>query len=202
MLEYQRVPQEREREVPDRKPPPEWPSAGVVEYRSVWMRYRDGLPPVLKTRRGRGWVRWEGVGLCRAARAASPSACCTSSPPRRRAGSRPLPGLWCRAQGVTFAVGSAEKVGRWAWWATRVRVSRAGRHVRGGQARRRWEGGHGGPPGLGCRAQGVTFAVGSAEKVGRWAWWATRVRVSRAGRHIRGGQRGEGGKVGMVGHQG
>ena len=45
-------------------------------------------------------------------------------------------------------------------------VSRAGRHVRGGQARRRWEGGHGGPPGLGCRAQGVTFTVGSAEKVG------------------------------------
>jgi len=142
MLEYQRVPQEREREVPDRKPPPEWPSAGVVEYRGVWMRYRDGLPPVLKARRGRGWVRWEGVGLCRAARAASPTACCTSSPPRRRAGSRPLPGLWCRAQGVTFAVGSAEKVGRWAWWATRVRVSRAGRHVHGGQ---RGEGGHRGP---------------------------------------------------------
>ena len=51
MLEYQRVPQEREREVPGRKPPPEWPTAGVVEYRAVWMRYRDGLPPVLKARR-------------------------------------------------------------------------------------------------------------------------------------------------------
>lgn len=48
MLEYQRVPQERAREVPEHKPPPEWPSEGVVEYRDVWLRYREGLPPVLK----------------------------------------------------------------------------------------------------------------------------------------------------------
>ena len=48
LLEYQRVPQERPREVPEHKPPPEWPSEGVVEYRDVWLRYREGLPPVLK----------------------------------------------------------------------------------------------------------------------------------------------------------
>lgn len=48
MLEYQRVPQECAREVPEHKPPPEWPSEGVVEYRDVWLRYREGLPPVLK----------------------------------------------------------------------------------------------------------------------------------------------------------
>ncbi len=50
MLEYQRVPQEAAREVPGRKPPQTWPAAGVLEYRGVWMRYRDGLPPVLKVR--------------------------------------------------------------------------------------------------------------------------------------------------------
>ena len=48
MLEYQRVPQESAREVPEHKPPPEWPGEGVVEYRDVWLRYREGLPPVLK----------------------------------------------------------------------------------------------------------------------------------------------------------
>lgn len=51
MLEYQRVPQEAAREVPGRKPPPAWPAAGELEYRDVWMRYRDGLPPVLKVPR-------------------------------------------------------------------------------------------------------------------------------------------------------
>ena len=52
MLEYQRVPQERAREVPEHKPPPEWPSEGVVEYRDVWLRYRERLPPVLKVCHG------------------------------------------------------------------------------------------------------------------------------------------------------
>lgn len=50
MLQFQRVPQEKQREIPDRKPPPEWPTQGVVEFRDVWMRYREGLPPVLKAR--------------------------------------------------------------------------------------------------------------------------------------------------------
>ena len=50
MLQFQRVPQEKERDIPDRKPLPEWPTQGVVEFRDVWMRYREGLPPVLKAR--------------------------------------------------------------------------------------------------------------------------------------------------------
>ena len=60
MLQFQRVPQEKQREIPDRKPPPEWPMQGVVEFRDVWMRYREGLPPVLKARVHTSYV-WAGM---------------------------------------------------------------------------------------------------------------------------------------------
>ena len=35
-------------DIPDRKPPPSWPQRGEVVMKDVTMRYRDGLPKVLK----------------------------------------------------------------------------------------------------------------------------------------------------------
>jgi ABC-type multidrug transport system fused ATPase/permease subunit len=39
--------QEAPHEIPDMKPPPEWPAHGAIEFRNVSMRYRPGLPTVL-----------------------------------------------------------------------------------------------------------------------------------------------------------
>ncbi len=50
ILEYHQLPQEKAREIPDKSPAPAWPTEGVIQYRDVWMRYREGLDPVLKVR--------------------------------------------------------------------------------------------------------------------------------------------------------
>ncbi|KAF8972122.1 P-loop containing nucleoside triphosphate hydrolase protein [Flammula alnicola] len=39
--------QEAPHEIPDRKPPPEWPAKGAIEFKDLSMRYRPGLPNVL-----------------------------------------------------------------------------------------------------------------------------------------------------------
>ncbi|KAF5327366.1 hypothetical protein D9619_004466 [Psilocybe cf. subviscida] len=39
--------QEAPHEIPDKKPPPEWPAHGAIEFKNVSMRYRPGLPMVL-----------------------------------------------------------------------------------------------------------------------------------------------------------
>ena len=48
ILEYHKLPQEKPQEIKDRSPPPAWPTQGVIRYQDVWMRYREGLDPVLK----------------------------------------------------------------------------------------------------------------------------------------------------------
>ncbi|TFK93972.1 ABC protein [Polyporus arcularius HHB13444] len=51
MLEYSRqeqLPQEAPHEIPDHKPPADWPVEGAIEFKDVVMRYRAGLPFVLK----------------------------------------------------------------------------------------------------------------------------------------------------------
>ena len=48
ILEYNQLPQEKARDIPDMSPPPAWPTKGVIQYQDVWMRYREGLDPVLK----------------------------------------------------------------------------------------------------------------------------------------------------------
>ncbi|PCH42435.1 nucleoside triphosphate hydrolase protein [Wolfiporia cocos MD-104 SS10] len=51
VIEYSRkgrIEQEASHEIPDRKPLPEWPSQGAIEFKNVGMRYRAGLPLVLK----------------------------------------------------------------------------------------------------------------------------------------------------------
>lgn len=35
-------------EIPETRPPVEWPSGGAIEFKNVVMRYRPDLPPVLK----------------------------------------------------------------------------------------------------------------------------------------------------------
>jgi len=40
--------QEAPHEIPERKPDPEWPANGALEFQNVVMRYREGLPFVLK----------------------------------------------------------------------------------------------------------------------------------------------------------
>lgn len=42
------VEKEAPHEIPDMKPPAAWPSSGEIQMRDVVMRYRPGLPPVLK----------------------------------------------------------------------------------------------------------------------------------------------------------
>jgi ABC-type multidrug transport system fused ATPase/permease subunit len=39
--------QEGLHEIPERKPHPEWPEAGAIEFKDLEMRYRPGLPNVL-----------------------------------------------------------------------------------------------------------------------------------------------------------
>ena len=51
MVEYSRsesLPQEAPHEISATKPPTEWPSQGAIEFKDVTMRYRPGLPLVLK----------------------------------------------------------------------------------------------------------------------------------------------------------
>ena len=40
--------QEAPHDIPDRKPAPEWPANGAIDFQDVKMRYRPGLPFVLK----------------------------------------------------------------------------------------------------------------------------------------------------------
>ena len=42
------IAQEAPHEIPDKKPPPEWPQSGAVEFKNIVMQYRPGLPCVLK----------------------------------------------------------------------------------------------------------------------------------------------------------
>jgi ATP-binding cassette subfamily C (CFTR/MRP) protein 1 len=42
------IPQEAPHEIEDRKPPPQWPEHGAVEFKDVKMSYRPGLPDVLR----------------------------------------------------------------------------------------------------------------------------------------------------------
>ena len=43
-----RIEQEAPHEIKDKKPPKEWPASGAIEFKDVVMRYRPGLPFVLK----------------------------------------------------------------------------------------------------------------------------------------------------------
>ena len=52
VLQYSRgdvIDQEAPHEIPDSKPAPEWPAKGAIEFKDVTMRYRPGLPLVLKS---------------------------------------------------------------------------------------------------------------------------------------------------------
>ena len=40
--------QEAPHEIPEKKPPTEWPQNGAIEFSNIYMRYRPGLPYVLK----------------------------------------------------------------------------------------------------------------------------------------------------------
>ncbi|KAF8832683.1 hypothetical protein HHX47_DHR1001446 [Lentinula edodes] len=42
------IEQEPPHEIPENKPPPEWPFAGAIEMKDIVATYRPGLPPVLK----------------------------------------------------------------------------------------------------------------------------------------------------------
>ena len=42
------IPREAPHEIEERKPSPQWPEDGVVEFNNVMMSYRPGLPNVLK----------------------------------------------------------------------------------------------------------------------------------------------------------
>lgn len=51
MVQYSRgdqIEQEAPHEIEDKKPPPEWPANGTIEFKDIVMRYRPGLPYVLK----------------------------------------------------------------------------------------------------------------------------------------------------------
>ena len=51
VLEYSRqnqIPQEAPHEIEERKPPADWPAEGAIDFKDVVMRYRPGLPFVLK----------------------------------------------------------------------------------------------------------------------------------------------------------
>ena len=42
------IPQEAAHEIPERQPVAEWPAQGAIEFKDIKMRYRPGLPLVLK----------------------------------------------------------------------------------------------------------------------------------------------------------
>ena len=51
VLQYSKndvIPQEAPHEIPDQKPPPDWPAKGAINFNQVVMQYRPGLPFVLK----------------------------------------------------------------------------------------------------------------------------------------------------------
>ncbi|KAI0710130.1 P-loop containing nucleoside triphosphate hydrolase protein [Earliella scabrosa] len=51
IVQYSRqdqIPQEAPHEIAEKKPPSEWPAEGAIEFKEVVMRYRPGLPFVLK----------------------------------------------------------------------------------------------------------------------------------------------------------
>jgi len=48
IIEYLELEQEAPAEIPQNKPPPDWPSRGAVRFRDFGVRYRDGLPLVLQ----------------------------------------------------------------------------------------------------------------------------------------------------------
>lgn len=51
VVQYSRgdlIEQEPDHDIDDKKPPPSWPDKGTIEFDDVVMRYRPGLPPVLK----------------------------------------------------------------------------------------------------------------------------------------------------------
>ncbi|XP_068685996.1 multidrug resistance-associated protein 1-like [Montipora foliosa] len=48
IAEYCDIPTEAERIIPDRRPVPAWPHQGLVQFHDFEMRYREGLPLVLK----------------------------------------------------------------------------------------------------------------------------------------------------------
>lgn len=51
VVQYSRgdlIEQEPAHDIDDKKPPPSWPDKGAIEFDDVVMRYRPGLPPVLK----------------------------------------------------------------------------------------------------------------------------------------------------------
>ena len=39
---------EADHEIPDKKPKPTWPEHGSIQFQDVTMRYRAGLPDILK----------------------------------------------------------------------------------------------------------------------------------------------------------
>jgi hypothetical protein len=48
IIEYLELEQEAPEEIPETKPPAEWPTQGAVRFRNFGVRYRDGLPLVLR----------------------------------------------------------------------------------------------------------------------------------------------------------
>lgn len=69
MVQYSRgdlIEQEAPHEIEDKKPPPEWPVNGSIEFKNIVMRYRPGLPYVLKglSLRIRGGEKIGVVGRC------------------------------------------------------------------------------------------------------------------------------------------
>ncbi len=42
------IEQEAPHQAPDHRPPPEWPATGTIEIQNISLRYRPGLPIVLK----------------------------------------------------------------------------------------------------------------------------------------------------------
>jgi ATP-binding cassette subfamily C (CFTR/MRP) protein 4 len=50
VLEYTRVEHEPDlKSMPDKKPPPDWPESGRIEFQNLVMRYKPTDPPVLKS---------------------------------------------------------------------------------------------------------------------------------------------------------
>jgi len=48
VLQFTQLPSEGPTVIPDNRPPPNWPSKGIVEFKDVQLRYREGLDLVLR----------------------------------------------------------------------------------------------------------------------------------------------------------